>query len=165
MPHALSILAGAGLLFVGCAPSAAPKARDEAQQLRQVFADFQRAFESRKADRMWPLLDGEAQAAAERLAEANRTAYAKESAAERAQRQEKLGLTAAEIVGLNGPGYLNARPFRSKYKDVPEYKVAKHSVNGDKASIDLLADDGDKDTFDLVRAGETWKLALAIPAE
>jgi len=156
------VLLGAALL-AGCNSPAAKPANTDEERLQRLVTDFQKAFEVKKADAMWPLLDPTTQAAAERAAEANRTAYAKESAGDKAAREKKLGLSAAEIEKLTGMTYLNAKPFRDKYHDVPEYKIAKFTVNGDKASLDLLAEDGDKDRFDAVRAGELWKLVLAVP--
>src|SRR5262245_48906484 len=158
----------ASILFAGCNTtpnsSSGPKPADD-QQPKQVFEEFQKAFEQRQSDRMWALLDTSTQSAAERLAEANRTAYATEAAAERTERAKKLGLSAGEIAKLTGAGYLDSKPFRTKYRDVPEYKVVKSAVDGDKARIDLLADDGDKATFELVRSGGAWKFQLPMPTE
>ncbi len=166
MPRLVCLMLGASILLTGCnaPPSASPASSDEAK-LQRVFKDFQQAFEDRKAERMWTLLDSSTQAAAERAAEQHRAAYAKESGAEKTAREKKLGLAGDAIATLTGASYLNAKPFRTKYHDVPEYKIAKFAVTGEKATIDLLADDGDKDTFELVRHGDAWKLVLAIPAE
>jgi hypothetical protein len=163
MPRFLCLLVLVAALFAGCSPPAAKPANTDEERLQRVFTDFQKAFEVKKADSMWTLLDATTQAAAERAAEAQRTAYAKESPGDQAAREKKLGLPGVEIALLTGTTYLNAKPFRDKYHDVPEYKIAKFTVNGDKAALDLLAEDGDKDRFDLVRAGDTWKLVLAVP--
>jgi len=163
MPRFRCLLLLSAALFVGCSPPAAKPTNTDEERLQRVFTDFQKAFEVKRAEAMWPLLDATTQIAAERAAEAQRTAYAKESTGEKAAREKKLGLAGAEIAQLTGVTYLNAKPFRDKYHDLPEYKIAKFSVNGDKATLDLLAEDGDKDTFDAVKSGDTWKLVLAAP--
>jgi hypothetical protein len=166
MSRALSLVIGAGLLLVGCnSPTATSTKSSDEERVQRAFKDFQQAFETKKADKMWPHLDASTQAAADKAAEAHRTAYAKEAAKEKAEREKKLGLSGDDIAKLTGATYLIAKPFHDKYHDVPEYKIAKYAITGDKATIDLLADDGDKDKFDLVRSGDSWKFVFAIPAE
>lgn len=163
MSRLLLLLLAVGTVIAGCSPPAATPSSNDEERVQRVFKDFQSAFEAKQAEKMWPHLDATTQAAAEKAATAHREAYAKDGAAEKTAREKKLGLSGEQIGQLSGTSYLVARPFRDKYHDVPEYKIARFNVAGDKATIDLLAEDGDKDKFDLVRSGETWKLVLTVP--
>jgi hypothetical protein len=166
-------------LFTGCAiallaalawgctthvnsPTPAAAAGDEAA-VRAVFADFQAALKTRDADKLWGLLDEDSRAEAERAAKVLKGEYDKAPAATKGEREKELGLTAAELATLAGAGFLKTKRFHGKYDEVPDSKVEKVTVQGDKATVNYLEPDGDKEKLSLVRQGGAWKLSVPMP--
>jgi hypothetical protein len=147
-------------LLAGCAgPDKAAPGEDE-EQVREAFTAFQEALKAKDGDKLWSLLDEDGQADVERAAKAAREAYAKADAGERAKQEKELGLTGEELAALKGPGFLKSKRFHGKYDEIPESKVDKVTVQGDKATVNYTEPDGDKEKHPLVRQGGQWKLTL-----
>jgi len=153
------------VLALGCSNPAAPtplQPGDE-EQVRQTFAAFQAGLKARDAQKVWAVIDSDSQADAERAAEAVRTAYGKADAAGKAEQEKALGLGGAELASLNGQGFLKTRRFHGKYDEVPDSKVESVAIQGDKATVNYVEADGDKEKFTLVREGGKWKLTVPMP--
>lgn len=159
---ATTMLAGCDTKTGGTSAPAAGTAKDE-EQVRQVFLDFQSALKARDPDKVWALLDADSQAEAERAAQAIQAAYAKATAAEKAEMEKALGLDGKELAALKGPGFLKSKRFHGKYDEVPESKLEKVTVQGDAASVNYTEPDGDKEKFSLVRQEGHWKLSIPMP--
>jgi hypothetical protein len=108
-------------------------------------------------------LDSRSQAEAEQAAKSIQTAYAKAGAEEKAKQEEALGLTAGELSGLTGKGFLKTKRFPGKYRELPESTIEKVTVEGDNATVHYLEPDGDKEKLILVRQEGQWKVWLAMP--
>jgi hypothetical protein len=151
--------------FAGCKSNEAAQTSggNEEKQVRETFDSFQKALKSKDADKIWALIDKDSQADAEREAKGVREAFAKlDDTAKKAQEKE-LGLTGAELAALKGPGFLKTRRFLGKYDEVPGSKTDKIEVKGDKAVVNYVETDGDKEKFSLVREEGKWKLTVPMP--
>jgi hypothetical protein len=148
-------------LLAGCAGSdkAAGGGKDE-EQAREAFTAFQKALAAKDGDKLWSMLDEDAQADVERAAKAAREAYAKADPDERAKQEKALGLSGKELESLKGPVYLRSKRFLGKYDEVPESKVEQVTVQGDKATVNYTEPDGDKEKHPLLRQGGQWKVTL-----
>jgi hypothetical protein len=151
-------------LAAGCSGSSgrSPNAADE-ETVRETFTAFQKALKDCDADRLWGLLDADSRADAERAAKAVQAAYAKAGAAEKAELEKGLGLSGAELARLTGTTFLKTNRFQGKYFEVPDSKIDKVSVKGDKATLTYVENDGDKEKFTLIRTDGTWKLSVPMP--
>src|SRR5262249_48959655 len=131
--------------------------------VRQAFTALQDALKAKEADKLWDMLDADSQAEAERAANAIQTAYAKANAKEKAEQEKSLGLPGAELAGLTGKGFLKTKRFQGKYDEIPESKVDKVSVQEDKATLNYVEPDGDREKLTLVRHEGQWKISLRMP--
>ena len=148
---------------VGCStPGGAQKGGDEGPA-REAFESLQQAIKAKDADKMWALLDEDSQADAEREAGGIRDAYAKADDAGKKELEKNLGLPGAKLAGLKGPGFLETRRFLGKYDEVADSKVEKVTVEKDRATVNYLEPDGDKEKFTLTRQQGKWKLSVPMP--
>jgi hypothetical protein len=149
--------------LAGCnSPDEPGKGADE-KEVRQAFADFQKALEAKDGDKVWSLLDADSQADAEREARAVRADHGKAGDAQKKEMEKKLGLPGNELAKLKGSGFLKTRRFVGKYDEVPESKVDKIVIQGDRATLHYIEPDNDKEKFSLVREKGKWKLIVPIP--
>jgi hypothetical protein len=155
----------AGILLLaaaaGCSGSGSSSGEEE--NVRQTFAAFQKALKAKDADKIWDLLDDESKAEATRVAKALSDASTKATAEEKAKQEAALGLPAADLTALTGSGFLKSKRFLGKYDEVPDCKVEKVVVVGDKATLNYIEADGDKEKFALVREAGQWKLTVPMP--
>jgi hypothetical protein len=149
---------------LGCSskPTNNPDAGDESA-VREKFAELQSAIKGRDADKLWALLDARSRADAERAAKGIQTAHAQASAEEKAKQEEVLGLSATELTGLTGIGFLKSKRFQGKYHELPDSQIEKVIVQGDSATIHYLEPDGDKEKAILVWQEGQWKVWLTMP--
>jgi hypothetical protein len=131
--------------------------------VREQFAELQSALKNRDTDKLWTLLDSKSQADAERAAKDIQTAHDKATAEEKAKQENMLGLTATELAGLTGKGFLKTKRFQKKYDELPDSKIERVVVQGDSATVYYLEPDGDKEKAILVRQDGRWKVWLTIP--
>lgn len=155
------------VLAVGCSgPSSKDRsgtaAADEAA-VRETFTAFQKALKDKNADKLWDLLDADSRADADRRAGAIQAEYARASAAEKTALEKKLGLPGAALARLAGKDFLKTNRFLGKVDEVPDSKLDKVTVQGDKATVAYTEPDNEKETIKLVRAGGTWKLIVSMP--
>jgi hypothetical protein len=150
-------------LVLGCAkPPDSPPADQEAA-VREQFAELQSALKNRDANKLWTLLDSKSQAEAERAAKDIQTAHEKATAEEKAKQEAVLGLTATEVAGLTGKGFLKTKRFQKKYDEVPDSTIERVVVQGDSATVYYLEPDGDTEKAILVRQDGRWKVWLTMP--
>lgn len=153
-------------LLGGCSPKTtapAHAAGDDEAVVREQFAALQGAVGKADTEKIWALMDGQSRAEAERTAQAVQAAHAKATAEEKAKQEEDLGLTAAEVAGLTGPGVLKTKRFRRKYRELPESKIEKITVDGDNATVYYVEPDDDKEKLRFVRQEGRWKAWLVVP--
>jgi hypothetical protein len=153
-------------LVAGCntqPTSGTHSATDEEGAVRAKFTELQEAVAKKDADKIWALMDSQSRAEAEKSAQAVQTAYAKASAEEKAEQEKNLGLTGTEVASLKGPGILKTKRFQHKYRELPESKIEKVTVQGDNATVHYLEPDGDKEKLIFVRQEGHWKAWLALP--
>jgi hypothetical protein len=133
-------------LAVGCSTKpTGPVPADEEPAVRATFAEFQAAVKARDADKLWGLLSSKSRADAERVAQTIRTAYSKTAAGEKANQEEELGLTRADLAGLTGARFITTRRFWGKFQDVPGSAIDRVTVQGDSATLHYTEVDGDKE--------------------
>ena len=151
-------------LLAGCSNSgtSTPPAKGE-EEVREAFASLQGALKAKEADKVWSLLDADSQADAERQATAVRDAYAKADKGGREELEKEMGLPGKELESLKGAGFLKTKRFLGKYDEVPESKVEKAAVQGDKATVNFTEPDGDKEKLSFVREKGGWKVSLPMP--
>jgi hypothetical protein len=160
------LLAAAAVAGCSGGQSAAPSgsSSEEEAQVKQTFAAFQKALRVKDADKVWDLLDDDSRADAQRVAKAISDAYAKATADEKAKQEKELDLPGAELSILSGTGFLKTKRFLGKYNEIPESKVEKVVLVGDKATINYTEDDGDKEKLAAVRQGGQWRLTVPMPS-
>src|SRR6476619_5294072 len=101
MTHGLTRTAMTALLglLIGCISTDKPAASSkEEKQVQEVFTAFQQALKAKDLGKLWALLDADSQADANRAAKSVREAYAKASAAEKAEQEKALGLKGEELA-------------------------------------------------------------------
>lgn len=155
---ACAVVACAG----GCKSGENTSAKDEAA-VREAFTAFQQALKAKDADKLWELLDSDSHSDAERAAKTVQDAYAKADAKTKAEQEKNFGLPGDELAKLTGKGYLKTNRFHGKYDEVPESKIDKITVEGDKGTVNYLEPDGDKEKCTLVRQEGNWKVSVPIP--
>jgi hypothetical protein len=132
--------------------------------VRARFAEVQAALKVGDADQIWALLADKSHADAERTAQKIQAAYTKAGPEGKAELEEALGLTGAELAGLTGKAFLKGKRFLGRYRDLPGSKIEKVTVGGGNATVSYLEEDGDKEKMLLVREGGAWKVWLTMPA-
>jgi hypothetical protein len=149
---------------VGCAarPTESPSANEEGA-VREKFAELQTAIKDGQTEKLWALLANKSQSDAERAAKDLQNAHAKASAEEKSKQEELLGMSAKDLAGLTGIGILKTKRFQKKYRELPESKIEKVSVQGDNATVHFLEPDDDHEKLIFVRQDGQWKAWLAMP--
>jgi hypothetical protein len=150
-------------LVLGCSKAPDSPPADQEAAVREQFAELQSAFKNRDTEKLWTLLDSKSQAEAERAAKDIQAAYDKATAEEKAKQEDVLGLTATEMAGLTGKGFLQTKRFRKRYDELPDSKIDRVVVQGDSATVYYLEPDGDKEKAILVRQDGRWKVWLTMP--
>jgi len=143
-------------------PTPRAAAADE-DAVRDAFTALQAAIKARDGDMTWDLLDKASQVTANQAAKALRANYDKASADDKAKQEKALGLSADEFSKLSGKLFLKSKRFHGKYHEVPGSKIDKVSVDKDKATVNYIEDDGDKEKLVFVRQDGKWKASLRMP--
>ena len=151
------------LCAAGCSQPTNTAPANEEGAVRDAVEAFQGALKARDADKLWQLLDAESQADAERAAGAVRAAYAKAGPEGKAEQEKALGIPGAELARLTGTGFLKTRRFHGKYDELPDSKIDKVAVQGDRATVSYTEPDGDKEKLALVRQDGRWRLSVPMP--
>lgn len=153
----------AAVFAAGCSKPSEHSAGSAEGAVREAFTAFQAALKARDADRLWQLLDGDSQADAERAAQAVQAAYAKAPPEEKAEQQKALGLPGDRLAKLTGADFLKTRRFVGKYDELPESKIDRVTVQGDRATVTYIEADGDKEKLSLVRQAGQWRVSVPMP--
>jgi hypothetical protein len=147
----------AASLFVGGTARA-----DDEQDVKTAFQAFQAAMRGSDHEKLWSLLDTKAQAEADTYAKTVQATYGKSNDDEKAKLEKAFGLSADEMNKLTGKLYLKSKPFLKKYNEVPGSKIDKVTVEGDKAVVNYIEEDSDKEKLELVRQDGKWKLSIPV---
>jgi hypothetical protein len=152
------------LLIAGCSsPSSQPGTAAGAEgQLKEAFAAYQQALKDKDADKLWDMLSAEGRADADRAAKRLRDDYAKADDATKAKLAKDLGLSGDQLANLTGKDYLKTPRFLGKQHEVPGSKFEGAGVQGDKATVNYVEEDGDKQKLPFVREGGRWKVSPAV---
>ncbi len=153
----LAIVLAAGPISTALGQTAAEK------EARAAFTAFAQAVKAKDASKIWDLLDKDSRAAADRAAKSVRTTYAKAGADEKAKLEKALGLPGADLAKLTGEGFLKTKGFHGKYHEVPGSKIDKVVIQGNRAIVHYVEEDGDKERLRLVKQDGKWKVAAAMP--
>jgi hypothetical protein len=151
------------MVALGCSKAADRPRTDDDAAVREQFAELQSALKNRDTDKLWTSLDSKSQAEAGRAAKDIQAAHDKATAEEKAKQEDVLGLTATEVAGLTGKGFLKTKRFQNKYEELPDSEIDRVVVEGDSATVYYLEPDGDKEKAVLVRQGGRWKVWLTMP--
>jgi len=167
--------------MMGCSQNKsnlAPKTTSEAEgAVEQAFTRLQAdiaALQEKKRrvdDPIWDLLGPESQADAEREAKVVKAAYAKLAEKDKGNLEKKLALSAKELGNMDGKHYVKSQPFLANYQKVPESKVSKITVTGEKATLEFVQPDKTSVTVNLTRHKsaegqpllDKWRFNLEIP--
>ena len=132
--------------------------------IRQTFAQLQKALKARDGDKIWALIDSDSQSDADRAAKAVQNAFAKAGANDKADYEKKYGLTDKELAAMTGKLFLKSSRFHGKYHEVPGSKIESVKVKADTARLNYIEDDGDKEKLAANRAAKgQWKFILPMP--
>jgi alkanesulfonate monooxygenase SsuD/methylene tetrahydromethanopterin reductase-like flavin-dependent oxidoreductase (luciferase family) len=145
------------MLAVGLLPAAA-RADDDEKAVKAAFADFQAALKAGDPDKLWPLLCQASQDDADAAAKKLKEDYGKAGAKDKARLEKAYGLTADEIASVSGKTYLKSKRYLGKYEEVPDGKVEKTAIDGDKAVVGYLEPDGDHEKMSLAKESGKWKV-------
>jgi hypothetical protein len=159
-------LAALALAVCGCSkPAPPPAAGSEEEAVQKAFTALQEAMKAKDGEKLFALLDSDSQADAERAAQALKDAYSKAPPAEKTEKEKALGLSAAELSALDAKGFLKSKQFLGykNYHEIPTSKFEKATVQGDKATLNYIEDDGDHEKLSYVKQGGAWKLSIPIP--
>ena len=113
-------------------------------------------------EKLWSLLDTKGQGEADTYAKMIQVTYGKSNDDEKAKLEKAFGLSADEMNKLTGKLYLKSKPFLKKYHEVPGSKIDKVTMEGDKAIVNYIEADNDKEKLELVRQDGKWKLSIAV---
>jgi hypothetical protein len=156
----------AGLVFlIGCSsPSSSTATTKDEEKVREAFTSLQKALKAKDGKTLWSLLDEDSQADAERAAKTVRDLFAKSDQAKRTELEKQLGLGASQLKDLTGQGYLGGGRFIGKWHEIPDSKIDKVVVQGDRATLHYIEEDEDKEKLTLVRKSGEWKFSdLTVP--
>jgi len=147
---------------VAAFPNLAFSGEDE-DQVKETWKAFQGAIKARDGEKVWDLLDASSRAAAEKFAKRYKAKYAKADDAAKKELEKDLELTGAELAGLTPQLFLKSKRYYGKYNEVPGSKLEKIAIDGAKATLFYLEEDGDKEKLGLVREDGKWKLSAPPP--
>jgi hypothetical protein len=150
------------LLAAGLTNAARGQAGED-KEVREAFTAFAQAIKVKDAGKIWNLLDKDSQAAADRAAKSVRTTYGKAGADEKKKLETALGLPGADLAKLTGEGFLKTKGFHGKYHEVPGSKIDKVVIQGNRAIVHYVEEDGDKERLRLIKQDGKWKVAAAMP--
>ena len=140
-----------------------PAGDDAEAMARAKFKTLQSAVKAGDTEKIWSMLSDKSKSAAEKTAKDVQAAHAKAGAKDKADIEEALGMKAADIAKLTGPGYLKSKRFQKKYDELPESKIEKVAVQADGITVHYLEPDGDHEKLIFVRQDGVWKAWLGIP--
>jgi hypothetical protein len=146
----------------GCSSKDSPASKEETA-IKEVFTAFQKALKDRDGDKLWDLLDKDSRADADREATTIQTEYSKADDKEKKKLEEALKVSSTELSALTGKVFLKSSRFFGKYHEVPESKIDKVTIQGEKATLNYIEPDDDKEKFTLVREDGKWKLVVPMP--
>jgi hypothetical protein len=152
-----------GLVACGCSKPAPPPAGSEEEAVQKAFAVFQEAMKARDGEKLLGLLDSDSRAEAERAAQAIKDAYAKATPTEKGETEKALGLSAAELAVIDAKGFLKSKRFLGKDHEIPDSKFEKATVQGEKATLNYLEQDGDHEKLSYVKQDGQWKVSIPMP--
>jgi hypothetical protein len=151
-------------LAVGCSSqSTGLPAADEEGAVRAQVAALQSAIKAGDVDKLWMMLVRHSIIEAERAAMDIQNAYVKAGAAEKAKKEEELGLPGAELAGLRGKGIFKTKGFQGKYHELPDSTIEQVTVKGNDATVNYLEPNGHKEELILFRQDGQWKVWLEMP--
>ena len=150
------------LALSGCSKESAAPTSNPEEDIKAAWASFQEAVKAKDPEKIWGLLDADTQAGAENAAKSLREKYAKATPAEQAELQKKYVLSGEEIATIKGVSYLKSKEFAHPYREVPDSKMTKIDMKGDKAKLHYVEPDNDKEDLDLVRKDGKWKFVLPM---
>jgi hypothetical protein len=130
--------------------------------VKAAFTAFQGALKAADQEKLWSALDTTAQADADNYAAKVHASYTKANDEEKAKLEKAFGLSADEMSKITGKLYLKSKPFLGKYREVPGSKIDKVIVEGDKATVHYIEEDGDKEKLQLVKQDGKWRLSVAV---
>ena len=165
------VLVGIGfaVCLIGCTSGDSKKyksgddAKKAEEQVEQAFKSLQAAIKAKETDKIWDLLDKDSQSDADRQAKSAEEAYGKLEEKDKADYEKRLKLTDKELAEMTGKLFVKSAVFYGKYHEIPDSKIDKVSVTGDKATLYSIEDDGDKVNFPLIRESGRWKFSLEMP--
>lgn len=150
------------LVLAGCNKTNSGPGKEE-DQVRRAFADLQAAIKERQTDKLWALLDSDSQMDADRVAKLAKEGHAQGEAKKKQTLEKALGLTGKEMAGLTGKSFLKTAAFHDKFHEIPDSKIKKVTVQGEKARVIYVEEDGDEERLDFIRQEKQWKVSLAMP--
>lgn len=151
------------ILFAAGSMAHAAQNKDE-DAVREAWTALQAAIKAKDGDKIWALLDKDTQGDVERAAKKVQSVYKKANDKQKEQQEKFLGLSAAELGGDLKPALLlKSRPFIGKYHEIPDSKVTGITVQGDKATLNYLEPDNDKEKLSYSRQDGKWKAAMPLP--
>jgi hypothetical protein len=135
---------------------------DDEHDVKTAFHAFQAALKAADQEKLWSLLDTKSQAAADTVAKTVQRSYGKSNDDEKAKLETAFGLSADEMSKLTGKLFVKSKPFLKKYHEVLGSKIEKVTVEGDKAVVNYIEEDNDKEKLEVVRQDGKWKLSIPI---
>ena len=135
---------------------------DNEEEVTAVFVAFQAALKAGGHEKIWALLDTTTRDDADKHAKAIQASYGKADDDEKAKLEKAFGLSADDMSKLTGKLYLKSKPFLAKYRDVPGSKIDKVAIDGDKATVNYIDEDDDKEKLQLNRLEGKWKLSIRV---
>jgi hypothetical protein len=138
-------------------------AGDEDDKVKEAWTAFQEAIKARQGDKIWDLLDLASRASVEKFAKSYKSKYKKADEGGKKDLEKSLELTAKELAALTPQLFLKSKRYYGKYEEVPGSKLDRISVDGDKATVFYIEEDGDKQKLSLLRENAKWKVSAPPP--
>jgi type II secretory pathway pseudopilin PulG len=137
--------------------------KEKEQAVRAAFAALQAAVKAENQEKLWDLLDNRTHAELERRAQKIREAYDKADDAEKSRMAATHVLPGAELAKLTGSGFLKSKQFLKRYDELPECKILRVIVSGEKVELHYGDESGDDEILNYVWEEKAWKAQPAIP--
>jgi hypothetical protein len=154
--------AGCGRGAADRSPAPADSPAEAEAELRQKFKDLQAAIKARDNERIWGLLHGKSQAAAEERARAIRTACERASPEDRAKQAEAQEVSGEKLATLTARGFLDTWTFRRKATEVAESTIDRVTVGGESGTVYFTEPDDDKEKMVFLREDGQWKAWMTM---